>query len=139
MAEEPRFDWSAIFRAAAVVTGGVIAYSIIVPIGATLALKLVDTGRVAGHEFFRWGFWGLAWALIVWQGSWMLKHVHERIIDDMLVTGALTAVVLLITIIVVALVYGSKENPVALITAIDAGGALMLFVVALVAARINRY
>ncbi len=72
----------------------------------------------------------------------MIRQVHERIIDDMLVTSVIAAVVLIIVKFIVWIAYepvGSEGQPLFAITGIDAGGALMLIVVAMIGARANRY
>lgn len=72
----------------------------------------------------------------------MIREVHERIIDDMLVTSAIAAVALIIFKFVIWIAYepiGSEGQRLFAITGIDAGGALMLIVVAMIGARANRY
>ena len=142
MADEARFDWGAILRASAIIIAGTAAFGFIVPVVITVAFKLGNTGPVSGHVAFTWGYWAVAWGLTVWQGAWMLREVHERIIDDMLVTSILVALVLLIVKIVIALVFepiNSEGDLRPIFTAFDAGGALILLVVALIGARANRY
>lgn len=144
MAEEHRFDWGAIFRACGIIAGISAAYALIVPIAGAFIdgnANTWTTQTVAGHEIYQWVFWALAWGLTVWQGAWMIRHVHERIIDDMLVTSVLCAIVLMIVRFIVWAIYAPvrADGPIWPVTGIDAGGALILIVVALVAARINRY
>jgi hypothetical protein len=139
---EARFDWAAILRTTAIIVGITAVFGFAVPAGLTVALRLYNTGRVAGHELYRWAFWAVAWGLTVWQGAVMIRRVHERIVDDMLVASVVCAVLLLIVKFVIALVYvpiSSEGALLPLITSIDAVGAVALFVVALIAARINRY
>lgn len=141
MAEEPRFDWPAIFRVAGIIVAGAAAAGFIVPPAITLALGLYDTGIVAGNEIYHWFFWIVAWGLTVWQASWMLRRVGDKIIDDMLVVSMIAAAALVVVKLVIAFAYqpiGSDGQPFVL-SGIDAGGALMVIVVALVGARINKY
>jgi hypothetical protein len=135
MSEEPRFDWNGIFRGTAMIVGGAAVIGFAVPPLATLALNLYNTGIVAGNEIYRIVYWAVAWALTVVQGAWMLRHVGDRIIDDMLVIAIISALGLVIIKFVIWIVY----EPVAPFTGLDAGGALLLIVVALVAARANRF
>lgn len=150
MKDEGRFDWSAIFRAVAVIVAITAVIGFVVPvIGAIIdGDGPMDTGNISGHEIYIWGFWIVAWALVVVQGSWMLKNVHDRIIDDMLATSMIAAVGLIIVRVIISLIYAPRNNwlpdPVAndyvsILTGIDAGAALMLIVVGLVAARVNKY
>ncbi len=142
MADEPRFNWSAIFRVVAIVVGGAAIIGFVVPPVATLAFKLYHTGIVAGNEIYQWAYWVVAWALTIWQGSWMLRRVGDKIIDDMLVMSMIAAPTLVVIKLVIAFVYqplGSDGQPLAILSFIDAAGALVLIVVALVGARINKY
>ena len=142
MSEEPRFDWPSIFRASGIIIGVTVAIGFIVPVVGSLALGLSKTGYVAGNALFSWAFWVIAWSLTIWQGAWILRHVGDKIIDDMLVVAVICALALIVIKFIIGLVYdpldaaGQRLFP---ISAIDAGGALMLLVVALIAARINRY
>ncbi len=146
MADEPRFDRAAILRTSAIIIGGAALFGFLVPL-AGVFIAPWNTRNVSGSEIYRWAYWAIAWALTIWQASWMIREVHERIIDDMIVTAIIVAVVLVIVKFVIWIVYDPRINwdPVTLgdrlgpITAIDAGGALMLIVVALIGARINRY
>lgn len=137
MAEEPRFDWPAIFRVVGIVVGGAAAVGFIIPPVVTLAFKLYNTGTVADSEFYQWAYWVVAWALTIWQGAWMLRRVGDKIIDDMLVMSIIAAPALVLLKMVINLIYVPIETEI--FSAIDAGGALMLIVVALVGARINKY
>lgn len=143
MAEaEPRFDWSAIFRAAAIIIVGTAILGFAVPPAITLAQQLGHTGRVAGNDLFRWGFWAVAWALTIWQGAWMRRQVGDRIWDDMVVVAAIVAVALMLTKIMIALIYepiSSEGDLLPVVTSIDTGGALILVVVALIGAGTNRF
>ena len=142
MTDEPRFDWPAILRVTGIVVGGPAVVGFVIPPVATLAFGLYNTGIVAGNEIYQWFFWVVAWALTFWQGSWMLRRVGDKIIDDMLVVSMIAAVILLIIKIVIGIAYmpiSSDGQTVSLVTGIDAGGALMLVVVALIGARINKY
>jgi hypothetical protein len=142
MAEEPRFDIPAIFRALAIIVGVTGLFGFLVPVIVTLAFKLVNTGPAAGNEIFRWAFWAVAWALTIWQGSVMLRRVHDAIIDDMILTAAIAAVLLLIIKFIMALVYvpvRSNGELVPLLSTIDMGGALILIVVAVIGSRANRF
>lgn len=146
---ERRLDWSAILRSVAIVVAVTTAYALIVPIiGALLVREVIplphdwDVLKISGHEIYRALYWVLAWGLIVWRGAAMIREVHERIIDDILVASALIAVIMLAVKFIVWIFYepinsdGMRLFP---ITAFDVGGALLLFVAALIAARINRY
>ena len=142
MVDEPRFDWHAIIRVSGIIIGVTAAFGLIVPVVGALARESWNTQNLSGNEIYRWVYWAIAWALTVWQGSWMLREVHDRIIDDMLITSVLAGVILLIVKIVINILYwpiSSDGDTLPLITAIDAGGALMLIVVALIGARINKY
>jgi hypothetical protein len=142
MAEEPRFDWPAIFRVVGIIVGGAAAVGFVAPLAITPAFKLYNTGIVAGNEIYQWAYWVVAWGLTIWQGAWMLRRVGDKIIDDMLVVSLIAAPVLVVIKLIIALAYlpvGSEGQPLTILTGIDAGGALMLIVIALVAARINKY
>jgi len=142
MAEEPRFDWQAIFRVVGIIVGGAAVFGLAVPPLVTLAFGLVNTGIAAGNEIFQWLFWIVAWGLTIWQGAWMLRRVGDKIIDDMLVVSLIAAPTLVVIKMIIALVYqpvNSDGQLLTILTAIDAGGALMLIVVALVGARVNKY
>ncbi len=142
MAEERRFDWGAILTAAAIIVGVTAALGLIVPAVLTLGLGLGHTGRVAGHDAYRWGFWAVAWALTIWQGAVMLRKVHERIVDDMLVTSIIAAVALFLVKMVIGLVYeplSGRGTLLPIVTSLDTGGALILVLVALIGARVNRF
>ncbi len=140
--EESRFDWGAIGRVSLIIIGVTVVFGFAVPVLGAVAVAGWDTLKVSGNEIYRWAYWAIAWALTIWQGSWMLREVHERIIDDMLVTSVIAAVVLVIFKVIIWFVYepiGSEGQPLFPITGIDAGGALMLIVVAMIGARANRY
>lgn len=117
------------------ICGGAALVGFAVPLIATPLLKLYNTGVVAGNEIYIISFWLVAWALTVVQGVWMLKHVGDKIIDDMLVTAIICALVLVVVRFIIWIVY----EPPSPFTGLDAGGALLLIVVALIAARANRY
>lgn len=139
---EPRFDWPAIFRAVGIIVVGTGIIGFAVPPLLTIALQLGNTGHIAGHDAFRWGYWAAAWALTIWQGSWMLRTVGDRIWDDMVVVAALTAILLVAIKIVTALIYqpiSSEGELLRVMTPIDTGGALILVVVALIGAGTNRF
>lgn len=135
MSEESRFDWGGIFRSSAIIVGGAAVLGFAIPPVATLALSLYNTGTVAGNDIYRFVYWATAWGLTVLQGSWMLRQVGDRIIDDMLVTSIISALGLTIIKFIIWIVY-APEQP---FTTLDAGGALLLIVVALIAARANKY
>lgn len=142
--EEQRFDWRAIARATSIIIGITALFGLITPVvGAFIdGNGPIDTGVVSGSQIYRWLFWTIAWALTIWQASWMIRHVGDRIIDDMLVTSILAAIVLIIVKFIVWLIFeptGPDGQQLLPITAIDAAGGLMLVVMALVGARINRY
>ncbi|MBN1431037.1 MAG: hypothetical protein JXB07_21895 [Anaerolineae bacterium] len=135
MADEPRFDWPAIFRVTGIVVGVPTVLGFVIPPALTLAFGDDHTGTVAGHEIFQWAFWIIAWGLTVWQGSWMLRRVGDKIIDDMLVMSMIASVILFIVKVIIAIAYEPDD----IVTGIDAGGALMLIVVAMVGARVNKF
>jgi hypothetical protein len=137
MAEEPRFDWPAIFRVVGIVVAGAAAVGFIVPPVATLAFKLYNTGVAADNEIYQVVYWVVAWGLTIWQGSWMLRRVGDKIIDDMLVMSIIAAPTLMLLKIIINLIYVPIES--GILGAIDAGGALLLIVAALVGARVNKY
>ncbi len=142
MAEESRFDWGNILRAAAIIIGGAAAVGFLIPAALTLAFNLGHTGHVAGHDLYRWGFWAVAWALMIWQGATMLRRVHDRIIDDMVVTAVIVAIALFAIKIMIALVYeplNERGELLPLITPLDSGGALIIIAAALIGARVNRF
>lgn len=137
-ADEPRFDFPAIARAAGIIVGGTTIFGFAVPAIVTLVFDPTSsfTGPAASSIIFTWAFWGVAWALTIWQGSWMLRAVgHDSILDDMLVLSVVAAVLLLIVKIMVSLIYEANN----IFTGFDVGGALVLLVVAFVGARANRY
>lgn len=137
-----RFSWPTILKAVGIIIGITVVYAFLVPVVATLALKLGHTGYVSGNEIYRWLYWIIAWVLTIWQGSYMLRKVHDQIIDDMLVTAVVAALLLLVVKFVVWIVYepiNSDGGRLFAITPIDVGGALILPVVALIAARINKF
>lgn|SRR5574341_349788 len=147
MAAESRFDWPAIFWVSGIVVAGPAIFGFLIPLVGALALQW-PVRVTAANEIYRFAYWLIAWGLIVWQGAWMLREVHERIIDDMIVTSVLTAIALLIFKVIIGIVldprpdYVGPDNlgaPLPIITAIDAGGALIMVVVALVAARVNKF
>jgi len=145
--DESRFDWPAILRASGIIIGGPTLYGFIIPVVIALAFT-VSIRAISANEIYRWIFWLIAWGLTVLQGSWMLREVHDRIIDDMLVTSILSAVVLVVIKIITAFIFDPRPDyvgptnpgdPLPIITAIDAGGAMIMVVVGLVAARVNKY
>jgi hypothetical protein len=135
MEEEPRFNWPAIFRVVGIVVAGPVALGLIVPPIATLALKLYTTGIAADNEIYQWAYWVVAWGLTIWQGSWMLRRVGDKIIDDMLVMSMIAAPILVVLKMIINLIYAASQ----ILGAADAGGALVLIVVALIGARVNKY
>lgn|SRR5690606_10628047 len=139
---EPRFDWGAIFRASGVIILGTAILAFVIPPVLTILLQRGHTGYVAGNDLFRWGYWAIAWALTIWQGSWMLRMVGDRIWDDMIFVAAITAAVLIVLKIVNSLIYepiGSEGQLLPILTSTDVGGAIILVVVALVGAGTNRF
>ena len=146
MADEPRFDIPEILRATAFIVGIPAVIGLVIPVLGAVAVGSLNTLNISGHEIYNLGFWAIAWGVTVWQGSQMLKRVHDRIIDDMLVTAIISSVGLLIIKVVIWFLYeptrfnaAGEATILPLITAIDAGAALVLVVVALVGARANRY
>jgi hypothetical protein len=142
--DEGRFDWRAIARVCGIIVGVSTLFALIVPVvGAFIdGNGPLDTRIISGHQIYRWLFWLIAWGLTIWQAAWMLREVGERIVDDMLVTSFIVAIALMIVKVIVWLAYepasadGTLLPP---ITGIDAAGGLMLIVIALVGARLNRY
>jgi hypothetical protein len=141
--DEGRFDWRAIARVCGIIVGVTAIFALVVPVvGAFIdGNGPLDTRTISGHQIYRWLFWLIAWGLTIWQAGWMLREVGERIVDDMLVTSIIVAIALMIVKVIVWLAYepvanGTLQLP---ITSIDAAGALMLIVIALVGARMNRY
>lgn len=137
MSEEPRFDWGGIFRSAGIIIGGAGVFGFAIPPILTLAFSWGTTEVVASNGIYQIVYWAIAWGLTVLQGAWMLRHVGDRIIDDMLVIAIISALGLVILKLIIWLVYeGPTQLP---FTGIDAGGALLLILVALIAARANRF
>ena len=142
MAEEPRFDWPTIARSVAIIVGASALVGFAVPPIITLAFSLGTTGYAAGNEFFNWGYWVAAWVATFVQGAYFLKHVGEKIVDDMLVVAIVSMIVLVVVKLIVGIVYlplTADGQPGQIMTGIDAAGALAIVVVAMVAARMNRY
>lgn len=141
-AQESRFDWPAIMRVSGIIVGVSAAYGLIVPVAGALAVTEWDTLKVSGNEIYRWLYWAIAWGLTVWQGSWMRKAVHDRIIDDMIVVAVITAIALIIVKVIIWFIYepvNSAGTTLLPITSIDAGGALIMVVVAFIGAGTNRF
>ena len=136
-ANEPRFDFPAIARAAAVIIGGTAVFGFAVPALITILFDPTSssTTPAVSNVIFTWAFWGVSWGLTVWQGAWMLRDVGDRILDDVVVLAVICAIVLLIVKIMIALIYEAES----IFTGFDVGGALVLLVVALVGARANRF
>jgi hypothetical protein len=144
------YDWPAIIRAAATIVIITGAFGLIVPVVGALAVGPWDTLKISGSDIYIFAFWAIAWGLTIWQAQWVKNQVGEdSIINDMLVTVAIVAVALIIIRLIVWVIYDpirydpATYNPANLdyrgpITAIDAGGALLLAVVALIGARINQ-
>ena len=142
MSEEPRFDWPTILRSVAIIVGASTVVGFAIPPIITLAFGLFNTGYAAGNEFFNWGYWVVAWIATFVQGAYFLRHVGEKIVDDMLVVAIVSMIALVIIKFIVAIVYlpiTADGQPVSLMTGIDAAGALAIVVVAMVAARMNAY
>jgi len=142
MAEEPRFDWPTIWRSIAIIVGIPTVIGFAAPPLLTLAFGQVNTGYAAGNEIFNWGFWLVAWGLTFAQAAYFLRHVGDKIIDDMLVVAIISAFMLVVIKLIVAVVYlplSADGKALSLMTPTDAGGALMMVVVALIGARLNRY
>lgn len=141
--EETRFDWPAIGRVVLIIALIPTIYAFAVPPALGLALGLPKTGPIAGNEIYRWLYWALAWGLMVWQGAWMLRVVgHDRIIDDMLVVSAVVGIILVIVKFVVWIVYeptNAAGNNLFALTFIDVAGVIVLFLIGLVGARVNRF
>lgn len=135
MSEEPRFDWSGIFRSSGIIIGGAALVGFLVPVIVTPLFSLGTTQVVADSSLYWIAYWAVAWGLTFVQGAWMLRNVGDRIIDDMLVIAIISALGLVILRFVIFLVYESHQ----IFTMLDAGGAVLLIVVALIAARTNRF
>ena len=142
--DEGRFDWRAIARVCGIIVGVTAAFALVAPIvGAFIdGNGPIGPFTIAGNVIYRWLFWAIAWGLTIWQSGWMLRQVGERIVDDMLVTSIICAVALMIIKVAVWLAFepAAADGTLLLpITGIDAAGGLMLVVIALVGARMNRY
>jgi hypothetical protein len=151
---EGRFDWPVIGRATAIIFASAGAFAMLAPLaGALLVDEVIPLGaewstlNVSGHVVYRFLVWAIAWGVTFVMGQRMINEVHERIIDDMLVTSGLAALMLLILKVVVWLVYEPTIYDVntpqgellPIVNAVDVGGALLLVVVGLIAARVNQY
>jgi len=145
---EARFDWPAIGVAVGLIVGITSVFAIAVPVAGALLVNEQfgptdwNTLTISGSVFYRFFFWAISWGLTVWQGAVIMRKVkHDRIIDDMLVTAVASAI--LLTFIVKVIVWiafqpiNPDNSPQFFITSIDAGGALLLIVVALIGARAN--
>jgi len=142
MAEEPRFDWPTIIRSVAIIVGASAIVGFAIPPVITVVFGLYNTGYAAGNEFYNWGYWVAAWIATFVQGAYFLRHVGDKIVDDMLVVAIVSMIVLVVVKFIVAIVYlpiTEDGQPIGLMTGIDAAGALAIVVVAMVAARMNRY
>jgi hypothetical protein len=135
MSEEPRFDWGGILRSSGIIIGGAAVVGFLVPPIFTLAFSLGTTQVVADNVIYWIAYWAVAWGLTFVQGAWMLRNVGDKIIDDMLVIAIISALGLVILRFVLWLVYEPQQA----FTTLDAGGALLLIVVALIGARTNRF
>jgi hypothetical protein len=82
-------------RALAIIVIIPTVYAFAVPPLLGTALGHAHTGPLAGSQVYRFPFWIIAWGLILWQGTWMRKAVHDRIFDDMAVTTVAAAGILL--------------------------------------------
>jgi hypothetical protein len=137
-ASEPRFDFPAIARAAAVIIGVTAVFGFAVPALVTVLFDPTSssTTPAVSSVIFTWAFWGVSWGLMVWQAAWVLRDVgHDRILDDVVVLAVICAIVLLIVKIMIALIYEAES----IFTGFDVGGALILLVVAFIGARANRF
>lgn len=140
--DEPRFDWPAIGSALLVIVLVPTIYAFAVPPLAGMALNMPSTGPIAGNDIYRWGFWGLAWGMIIWRGAWMARVVHERIVDDMLVTSAAAAAILLGVKFLIWVFYApvnANNELISFITPIDTLAAVVALGIAWLGARANRY
>jgi len=135
MSEEPRFDWGGILRSSGIIIGGPALIGFLVPLIVTPLFSLGTTQVVTDNVIFWIVYWAVAWGLTFMQGAWMLRNVGDKIIDDMLVIAIISALGLVILRFVIWLVYEPQQA----FTTLDAGGALLLVVVALIAARTNRF
>ncbi|NDJ52373.1 MAG: hypothetical protein GYB68_04700 [Chloroflexi bacterium] len=139
---EGRFDWGEIGRAAVLIIAAAAVVMWTVPLIGALLNETGSTSPMAGNEVYRWAIWAVAWVVTIWQGQVLIKKVGDRIIDDMLAVSIIAAIVLLVLKLFSAVAYvpvGSEGQNLAVLTFIDLGGALMLVVVAMIGARINRY
>lgn len=142
-----RFDWPAIGKSLAFVVGIPTVYAIVSVLALALTVNEfvgqndLDTLKVSGSVLYRFFFWASAWGVTVWRGAVMIREVHERIIDDMLVLAIASMIILMIVRFIVWLSFAPINpdgTPQFFLTSIDAGGALLLIVVALIGARANR-
>ena len=140
--DQPRLDWRAIGRSVLIIVLSAALFAFVVPIVGALAIDSWDTLNITGSEIYRWLFWIVAWVVIFVQGSWMLRHVHEAIVNDLLVVTAIADVLLFALKFIVWLVFWPiSEEGVRLfaITGIDVFGAVGAILIAFVAARVNQY
>src|SRR5690606_36689502 len=138
---EPRFDWGAIFRAATIVIVVTAIIGFAIPPIMTIALGYNHTGRVAGNDLYRWAYWGVAWALTIWQGAWMRRVVGDRIWDDMAFVSVIVAEVRFVRKLLMPLIYepiSSEGELMPIVTTLDTGGALILIFVSFLGAGTNR-
>lgn len=142
-----RFDWPAIGKSLAFVVGipTVLAFVIVLGLALTvneyIGANDLDTLKVSGSFLYRFAFWASAWGVVLWRGAVMIREVHERIIDDMLVLAVVATIILFIVRIIVWISFepvNSDGSPQFFLTSVDAGGALLMILVALIAARANR-
>ncbi len=144
-------NWPAIFRAVAIIVGitAIVAFAVPV-VGAVIdGDGPLDTGNITGHEIYRVGVWVIAWVATIAAGAWMLRNVHTRIIDDMLVAAILAAMLLLIVRIVIGFVFEPRTNwepdpagnntLIVFPTFIEVACAALMVVLGMVAARVNAY
>jgi len=103
--DERVFNWGNMARVLAIIVIIPAVYAFAVPPLLGMALSYNHPGPIAGSQIYRWLFWGMAWGLILWQGSWMRQGGGDRILDDMAVTGFIAALILLGVKIVTWFVY----------------------------------
>lgn len=140
--DQPRLDWRAIGRSVFFIVGAATVFAFAVPPAGALVVDRWDTLTITGSEIYRWLFWVIAWGMIFIQGSWMLKHVHEAIVNDLLVITVLVDIALFIVKFAVWFLFwptAADGTRLFAITGIDAFGAVGAIIIAFVAARVNQY
>ena len=97
----------------------------------------------AGNDIFLWIFRAVLWGLIIWRGTAMGSVVGDRIVDDMVVTAAIAAVVwLLAKVIIVVIIFqavgpdGTSNSPIEINDLLAMGAAVFI---SWLGAKANRF